>query len=143
MFEKVIPHHRNYTKSTRKVKNVYEVQLVDSIMRQNVLGCRIQPVSFVGRKLMRRGIGFLLRLWKTCGLKQIQKCCGGSRSTITSGKTMGNQPACLKRSGMSSSAVPAKTSRHVCVSVDPELTGLTATRMTRGDDLPRHMQERV
>ena len=50
---------------------------------------------------------------------------------------MGNPPVCVNKSGVSSSAIPVKTSRHMYVSA--EFTGLTATRMTRGDDLPRHM----
>ena len=67
----------------------------------------------------------LPRLWKmrkTCGPKRtLRCCCGSSKSTITSGTTMGSLPVCVKKSGMSSSAVPVKTSRH---------------RMTRGDELP-------
>ena len=75
---------------------------------------------------------------KTCGLKQTMKWCGSSKSTITSGRTMCSPPAFVKKNGMSSSAIPVGTSRHVCVSVDRN-SGLTATRMTRGDELPRHL----
>ena len=79
--------------------------------QHNVLCWRIQPVPFVGRKLMNRGIGFLprLRMWNETDPD------GSSRLTITSGRTKGNQPACLKKSGMSFSVV---TSQHTCVSVD-------------------------
>ena len=52
---------------------------------------------------------------------------------------MGSLSVCVKRSGMSFSATPVKTSRHECVSVGSEFTGLSVTRMTRGDELPRHM----
>ena len=76
----------------------------------------------------------LPRLWKmkkTCGPKQIQRCCGNS--TITSGRTKGSLPVCAKKSGMSENV-----SAQVCF-CKSEFTGVTATRMTRGDELPRHM----
>ena len=66
--------------------------------------------------------GFLPRLRKmrkTCGPRRTLKCCGSSKSTITSGRTMDSPPVCVKKSGMSSSAILVKTSRHICVSVDP------------------------
>ena len=90
-----------------------------------------------------QGTGFLPRLRKmrkTCGPRQTLECCGSSKSTITSGRTMGNQPACLKKSGMSffSKKPVDNITAHVCF-CRSEFTGLTTTRMTRGDELPRHM----
>ena len=57
----------------------------------------IQPVPFVGQKLIIQGTGFLLRLWKT------RKTC-----TITSRRTLGSLPVCVKKRGTSSSAIPVK-----------------------------------
>ena len=37
------------------------------------------------------------------------KNCGSSKSTIAPGRTMGSTPVCVKKSGMSSSAIPVKT----------------------------------
>ena len=93
--------------------------------QHSVFGWRVERVPFVGQEWMIQDTGFLPQLWKikkTCGLKWILRCCGSSKSTITFGRTMGNLHVCAKKSGMSS-----------------EFTGLTATRMTRGDELPRHM----
>ena len=98
--------------------------------------------SFVGQGLMIQDTGFPPQLWKmkkTCGLIWILRCCGSSKSTITSGRTMGSLLVCAKKSGTSFSAIPVKTSRHKCVFVGLKFTGLTATRMTRGDELLRHM----
>ena len=64
------------------------------------------------------GLQRLRKVRKTCGLKQVHRCHGSSRLTITSGKTMGKQPACLKKSGMSYSVIPVISSQHTCVSVD-------------------------
>ena len=50
------------------------------------------------------------------------KCCGSNKSTITSRRTLGSPLVCVKKS--------------FCRS---EFTGLTATRMTRGDELTRHL----
>ena len=91
---------------------------------------------------MIQDTGFLPQLWnmkQTCGLKWILRCCGSSKSTITFGRTMGKLHVCAKKSGMSSSA---KTCENITAQVcfcQSEFTGLTATRMTRGDELPRHM----
>ena len=51
---------------------------------------------------------------------------------------MGSLLVSAKKSGMTSSPIPVKMSRHMCF-CRSEFTGLTATRMTRGDELPRHM----
>ena len=81
----------------------------------NVLGSRIQRVPSVGPEWMIQDNGSLPQLWKmkkTCGLIWILRCCGSSKLTITFGRTMENPRVCAKRSGMSSSAKPVKTSRH-------------------------------
>ena len=110
--------------------------------QHNVLGWRTQPVPFVGQELMIQDNGFPPQLWKMkkkCGLRQTLRCYGSSKLTITFGRTIGNLPVCAKKSGMSSSATPVKTSRHKCASVGLSSLVLTATRMTRGDELPRHV----
>ena len=75
----------------------------------------------------------------TCGLKQTQRCCGSSRLAITSGRTIG-QPARLSQEEWDEhfSNTCDKITAHVCFSRS-EFTGLTATKMTRGDELPRHL----
>ena len=88
------------------------------------------------------GTRFLPRLQKmrkTCGPRQTVKCCGSSKSTITSGRTMGSPPVCVKKEWdeLFSNTCENITAR-VCF-CRSEFTGLTATRMTRGDELPRHM----
>ena len=105
------------------------------------------PVPFVGQELMMiQGSGSLPRMWKmrkTCGPKRILRCDGSSKSTITSGRTMGNLPVCGKKSGMSSSAITSENrTAHVCF-CRSELTGLTETRMTRGDVLPSTHDTRI
>ena len=45
------------------------------------------------------------------------RCCGSSKLTITFGRTMGNLHVCAKKSGMSSSAKPVKSSLQRCASV--------------------------
>ena len=103
--------------------------------QHNVLGWRIQPVPFVGTGFLPR----LRKVRKTCGPGQTLKCCGSSKSTFTSGRTVGSPPACLKKSGDELfSNTCENITAHVCFGRS-ELTGLTVTRMTRGDELPRHM----
>ena len=84
---------------------------------------------------MNRGIGFrprLRKMRKTCGLRQTLKCCGSSSSTITSGRTMGSPLVCVNYNTCEN------ITARVCF-CRSEFTGLTATRMTRGDELPRHL----
>ena len=113
-----------------------------SVSKKCLKKVKNQQVPFVGRKFMNRSIGFLLRLRKvrnTCGMKQIQRCSVSSMLTITFGKTMGNQLASLKKSGMSFfSNICDNITAHVCFSRS-EFIGLTATKMTRGDEFLRHL----
>ena len=110
--------------------------------QHNFIGWRIQPVPFGGQELMNRGIGFLPRLRKmrkTWGLRRTLKGCGSTKSTITSGRTIGSPPVCVK---MKWDELFSNTCENVTARVcfcRSEFTGLTATRMTRGDELPRHM----
>ena len=103
------------------VQNVRALEPVHPVNHQEP-NLQRQPSKDLTPELMIWGTGCLPRLRKmrkTCGPRQILKCCGSSKSTITSGRTMGNPPVCVKKSGVSSSAINVKTSRHMSVSVDP------------------------
>ena len=60
------------------------------------------------------------------------------KSTITFGRRMGNLPVCAKKWDELFSNTCENITAQVSFS-QSEFTGLTATRMTRGDELPRHM----
>ena len=107
-------------RDSRAIRQESEQLNVQMSHQHTVLGWRIQPVPLVGQELMIQDTGFPPQLWKmrkTCGLEGILRCYGSSKSTITSGRTMGSLFVCVKMSGMSFSAIPVKTSRQRCVFV--------------------------
>ena len=98
----------------RAIRQESEQLNVQMSHQHTVLGWRIQPVPLVGQELMIQDTGFPPQLWKmrkTCGPEGILRCYGSSKSTITSGRTMGSLLVCAKKSGMSFSAIPVKTVR--------------------------------
>ena len=109
--------------------------------RRNALGWRIHPVLFVGPKPMNLDIGLLSLFQKQrrCGLRQTLRYCGNSRLMITSGKTRVSQFVSFFWNGAISSGIHRDNiTAYVNVNQSKD-TGLTATKMTRNDELLRHL----
>ena len=111
--------------------------------RHNALGWRTQPVLFVGPKPMNLDTGLLslFQNQRRCGLRQTLRYCGNSRLMITSGKTRVSQSAsCLFDEEWSDLFGNTRDNITAYVNFNQSKdTGLTTTKMTRNDELLRHL----
>ena len=134
-------HLKNELKK-RHCATKHEIVFMKLLMspRRNALGWRIQPVLFVSPKLMNLDTGLLSLFQKKrrCGLRQTLRYCGNSRLMITSGKTRASQSLFHEEWSDLFGNTRDNITAYVNFNQSKD-TGLTATKMTRNDELPRHL----